>query len=578
MKETKPEALLTPYAESMDTNSPWSDYPRPGMVRDSFFSLNGAWDFAVGGECAPDEYECKILVPFPPESRLSGYDETIPEGGVLYYRRRFTLPEGFVKSRVLLHFGAVDTIAAVSLNGVKVGENVGGYLPFSFDITDGLTEGENELCVRVVDDLSPLYPYGKQKRDRGGMWYTPVSGIWQTVWLESVPKDYIEGLKITPSMTGVRLEVTGGAEDKRLTLDDSGKCYEWSGACIEITVDEPKLWSPESPYLYRFTLSCGEDAVSSYFALREVGVGEVGGVPRLMLNGKPYLFNGLLDQGYYPDGIFLPATSEGYKDDILLAKRLGFNMLRKHIKVEPQIFYYMCDVYGIAVFQDMVNNSEYSFFYDTALPTVGLKRMPDRLANKRAERQKVFIDHSLKTLETLYSHPCIVYYTIFNEGWGQFSADELYDIVKRADGTRIIDSTSGWFVRRNSDVDSRHVYFKAVKLGRGNGRPIVISEFGGYSCRVDGHLYGDGNYGYRLFADTEKLGEAVERLYVDEILPIIPRGISALVYTQLSDVEDETNGLVTYDRRVVKVDEERMRAAMARLAEAINGKGEGKDE
>ena len=571
MYDERYETLLTPYAENMDTVTPFGDYPRPSLVRESFLSLNGVWDFTLGGEEEPLEYGSKILVPFPPESRLSGYNDTIPEGRALYYRRRFSLPEDFVVGRVILHFGAVDTLCRVSLNGETVGEHEGGYLPFSFDITDKLSRGENELCVRVLDPLSPVYPYGKQKRDRGGMWYTPVSGIWQSVWLESVPEKYVESLKITPSLTGVRIEVSGGEETKRLTLDDSGVCYEWQGACVEIQLDEPKLWSPEHPYLYRFSLECGCDRVRSYFALRTVGVGVVSGVPRLLLNGEPYLFSGLLDQGYYPDGIFLPATARGYEDDILLAKRLGFNMLRKHIKVEPEIFYYLCDVHGMCVFQDMVNNSSYSFLFDTALPTVGLTRLPDKLRHRDKRTRKTFIAHSKETVRLLYSHPCIVYYTIFNEGWGQFSADELYDIIKEADPTRIIDSTSGWFTQKKSDVDSRHVYFKRVRLRRPSNRPVVISEFGGYSHRVSGHLFGDANYGYRSFSDRESFMDELERLYVDEILPIIPRGVSALIYTQLSDVEDETNGLVTYDRRVVKVDEARMQSISRRLYSQIKG-------
>ena len=570
MNNQKNEALLTPYAEKMNKETPWSDYPRPNLARESYLTLNGVWEFASGGNEAPEKYDCKILVPFPPESRLSGYGEDIPEGKVLYYRRSFTLPDSFNRGRVILHFGAVDTLCRVSLNGTEVCENEGGYLPFSVDITNALRKGENKLCVRVVDELSPIYPYGKQKRKRGGMWYTPVSGIWQSVWLESVPESYIKGIKITPSLTGALIEVTGGSDCKRLTLDEGGAVYEWQGACCEIRLDEPKLWSPENPFLYRFTLECGEDTVRSYFALRTVECCDVEGVPRILLNGEPYLFTGLLDQGYYPDGIFLPATVEGYENDILLAKRLGFNMLRKHIKVEPEIFYYLCDLHGMAVFQDMVNNSRYSFFLDTALPTVGLKRLPDKRRHSDEVSRRIFIEHSIKTVHHLYSHPCIVYYTIFNEGWGQFSADSVYDVIKTHDGTRVIDATSGWFTQKKSDVDSRHVYFKPVKFHGKAKRPIVISEFGGYSLRVAGHLFGDGNYGYKLFSNEGELMNALDKLYNDEILPLICRGVSGLVYTQLSDVEDETNGLVTYDRRVIKVEEDRLRKIMLRLRESIN--------
>ena len=458
---------------------------------------------------------------------------------------------------------------------MKVAENEGGYLPFSVDITDMLIYGENELIISAVDNLDKAYPYGKQTKSRGGMWYTPVSGIWQSVWLESVPSCYIEKLKITSKLDRVIIEVIGGDEAKKLTLDD-GTVYEWRGARCEIAPSVVNNWTPETPYLYHFTLECGEDTVKSYFALRSIETKKVSGIPRILLNGKPYLFNGLLDQGYYPDGLFLPATSDGYVNDILTAKSLGFNMLRKHIKIEPEIFYYLCDKLGMAVFQDMVNNSDYSFILDTALPTVGFKRIPDKYRHTNPKRREIFIEHSIKTLEHLYSYPCIVYYTIFNEGWGQFSADEVYEIIKKIEPERIIDATSGWFVQKKSDVDSRHVYFKPVKLGRVTDRPIVISEFGGYSYRVSGHLFGDGNYGYRLFKTGKEFEDAFVKLYSEEIAPLVPLGVCALVYTQLSDIEDETNGVMTYDRRVIKLNPDRIKPLMEKINASINNAKENK--
>ena len=569
MKTSNYETLLTPFAEDMDKRVPWSDYPRPTMVRDSYMTLNGTWDFAISKDEFPVKYSEKILVPFPPESRLSGYHSEISKGYRMYYRRTFTLPEGFNKGKVIFHIGACDTVSVVYINGNAVAENEGGYLPYHADITNALTDGKNEIIICAKDDLDKTYPYGKQTRERGGMWYTPVSGIWQSVWLESVPVDYIEKIKITSKIDRVIIETFGGAEEKKLTLSD-GTVYKWQGACYEIAPENPIQWSPENPYLYEFTLECGEDKIGSYFALRSIETGFSDGIPRLLLNGKPYLFNGLLDQGYYPDGLFLPATSEGYLNDILTAKRLGFNMLRKHIKVEPEIFYYLCDKHGMAVFQDMVNNSDYSFILDTALPTVGLKHMPDNLRHKSKQSRKIFIEHSLLTLEHLSSFPCIVYYTIFNEGWGQFSADLVYELIKSREPNRIIDATSGWFIRKRSDVDSRHVYFKPVKLGKVKNRPIVISEFGGYSYRVKGHLFGDGNYGYRLFKTNEEFEEAFIKLYSEEISPLIPLGISALVYTQVSDIEDETNGIMTYDRRVLKLTPAKIKPIMDKMQLSIN--------
>lgn len=566
--ESKLIHLTTAYANKMSKDMPWSDYPRPSMVRDSYYCLNGLWDFATAAFDKEPIFEKKILVPFCPESTLSGIGEAIPDGHLMHYRRSFTLPDGFVKKRTLLHFGAVDTICEVRLNGLTVGKHEGGYLPFSFDVTDALKE-ENELYVTVRDDLDTTYTYGKQTKKRGGMWYTPVSGIWQTVWLESLPENYITSLKIDTDMTSANIKVTGGTQKKRLILHETEQVFDFIDDDITITPSQIKRWSPEVPYLYNFTIEAGDDSVKGYFALREISVKEVAGIPRLCLNGEPYLFNGLLDQGYFPDGLFLPATSEGFRDDIRRMKDLGFNTLRKHIKVEPEIFYRLCDETGMAVFQDMVNNSDYSFIFDTALPTVGMKSFPDKCLHTDKRSRDVFEKEMRGTISHLNRFPCVLYYTVFNEGWGQFCADDMYRVAKECAPTRIVDATSGWFVRKRSDVDSRHVYFKPVRLGELGDRPIVISEFGGYSHRIDGHLATPDNYGYKLYESIEDFREGFRALYEDEILPLIPKGISALIYTQVSDIEDETNGLLTYDREICKLDAEPTRALMERLAKSI---------
>ena len=566
--ESKIINLTTAYEEKMDRNTPWSDYPRPSLVRDSFYCLNGLWDFSVCPDGEAPKYDKKILVPFSPESALSGYCNEIPVGMLMHYRRNFSLPEGFTCDRVILHFGAVDTICDVMINGEVVGHHEGGYLPFSFDITDFL-KTENELCVKVRDDLDNIYPYGKQTRKRGGMWYTPVSGIWQTVWIESVPKDYVTAIKIDSDTRSAKITVLGGVEAKKLTIHETGEVFDFIGDTITLTPKDIKLWSPESPFLYNFTLKSGEDEVVGYFALRKIDIQEFYGIPRICLNGEPYLFNGLLDQGYFPDGLFLPATSEGFSDDILMVKRLGFNTLRKHIKVEPEIFYHLCDKLGVVVFQDMVNNSDYSFFRDTALPTVGLRGLSDKNLHKNKKSREIFERDMRETIEHLNRFPSVLYYTVFNEGWGQFSADEMYEVAKECAPSRIIDATSGWFVQKKSDVDSRHVYFKPVKLGKVGKRPIVISEFGGYSHRVEGHLSSPDNYGYKLYETMDEFEAGFRNLYENEILPLIPKGVSALIYTQVSDVEDETNGLVTYDRRVVKVSESYTKKMMEKLSDSI---------
>ncbi len=552
--------------------TPWQEYPRPQLKRDSYVNLNGYWDFAIVKTGAQPAAWEKILVPFPPESIASQVEKTPKKDEELVYRRSFTLPEGFNKGRVLLHFGAVDQICSVSLNGAELDHHEGGCLPFTIELTNALREGENQLTVRVTDKLDHRYPWGKQRADRGGMWYTPVSGIWQTVWLESVPAQYIRGIRFTPGLEGVTVSIEGGAGEISITTPGGSLTAAVGETPVFIPIPSPRLWTPDDPYLYPTTVTMGEDKVETYFALRTVTVGEDSrGIKRIMLNGKPIFLHGLLDQGYFPDGIFLPPCEADFEKEILRLKAMGFNTLRKHIKIEPDIFYHLCDKFGMIVLQDMVNNGDYSFIRDTALPTVGLKTLPDRRpANKKKrERRQVFMEHSRKTVETLYNHPSICYWTIFNEGWGQFNADEAYDTLRSWDSSRIIDSTSGWFFQSKSDVDSHHVYFKPVKLAAGD-RLLVLSEFGGYAHSVPGHSFNESDqYGYKAFKDLPALRAAVAQLYEKEILPLIPAGLCGAIYTQVSDVEDETNGVFTYDRRVDKLDESTMAPVAKKLYAAM---------
>ena len=551
--------LYTPEGEALAAEGfaarPWNEYPRPQLRRDSFLNLNGAWEFRVGGGEAE-----QILVPFPPESALSRIGRAMPRGETMHYRRRFSLPDGFAQTdkRVILHFGAVDQHAEVSLNSLSVGRHSGGYDAFSFDITEYLTPGENTLDVLVRDDLDCTLPYGKQSSKRGGMWYTPISGIWQTVWLEAVPAVHVKGLRITPATDTVVIAAEGIRKGTIAVETPEGKIFaDMAEEIAEIRIPSPRRWSPEDPYLYRFTLQAGEDLVESYFALRTLEIRTVDGHPRLCLNGKPYFFNGLLDQGYFSDGIYTPASPICYEEDILAMKALGFNTLRKHIKIEPDAFYYACDRLGMIVFQDMVNNGNYSFLRDTALPTIGMKRFPDRLLHpRRAERQAFFAGMDA-AVRQLYNFPCICCWTIFNEGWGQFDSQSAYVRMKQLDATRFVDTVSGWFKPlfrdAQSDVESLHVYFKPYRHKPAR-RPVVLSEFGGYALAMEGHRFNPQKvYGYRLYDTPEALAEALERLYTDEIAPAIPCGLCAAIYTQVSDVEDETNGLLTYDRRVNKL-------------------------
>ena len=577
-KEVLCTELYTPEGAALIKNPsaiPWSEYPRPHLKRDSYLCLNGAWEFATSPVGAAPQYGETVRVPFVPESPLSGIGRAMPRGERLCYRRRFVLPEGFVHGRVLLHIGAADQIAEVLVNGCSFGTHRGGYASFSFDVTDCL-QAENTVEVLVTDELeNKILPYGKQCFKRGGMWYTPTSGLWQTVWLESTPTQYVRELHVTTDESGADLTVE--MNDRSLCngevvlhLPTKDTVFALQNGHARIEVQDPVLWSPDTPVLYDVTVKTESDTVETYFALRTLEVKEVGGYPRLCLNGKPYFFHGLLDQGYFSDGIFLPASPEGYERDILAAKKMGFNMLRKHIKVEPELFYYACDRLGMTVFQDMVNNSDYSFLRDTALPTVGIKRLSDLRMHKNKESREAFLSCMEETVNRLSFHPCVCYWTIFNEGWGQFDHASAYDRLKAIDSTRFVDSVSGWFTPRRadalrSDVESLHIYFKPVRI-KPSKKPIVLSEFGGYSYRAEGHVYNlNHNYGYRTFTEQSAFADALEKLYTDEVLPAIGRGLCAAVYTQLSDVEDETNGLLTYDRQVEKVDAERMK----RIADAL---------
>ena len=560
MKTTVYNDLYTPEGESLTVGA-WDVYPRPQLVRDSFFSLNGAWDFST------DEGKWgTIIVPFPPESLLSGVHRHMGKRPHLIYKKTFTLPAGFVNQRVLLHFGAVDQIATVTLNGTVLGEHRGGYAPFSFDITDALLD-TNTLVVKVTDNLSDkILPYGKQCEKRGGMWYTPVSGIWQTVWIESVPAEYVRSLQIDTGADYAVIRADGVANGTVTVTTPAGEIpVPMCDGVARVELPSPRLWLPEDPYLYEFTVRTESDTVRSYFALRTLDIRDVDGISRLCLNGKPYFFHGVLDQGYFSDGIFTPASPKCYDNDILAMKELGFNMLRKHIKIEPEYFYYACDRLGMIVFQDMVNNGDYSFFRDTALPTVGIKSLPDGHLHRDPATRQAFIRGMEETVAQLRNHPSVCCWTIFNEGWGQFDSDNMYRRLKALDSSRFIDTASGWFRGAASDVESEHVYFKPVKL-KPSDKPLFLSEFGGYVYRVEGHVFNpDKTYGYRIFDDRQKFEDTLIALYENEVIPQIGLGLCAAVYTQLSDVEDETNGLLTYDRKVCKVDAARMREMAAKL-------------
>lgn len=561
-------------------------YPRPQFVRNSYWCLNGKWDFSAStSPVVPLRFTKKINVPYPPQSERSGIDEQVKHS--FWYRKRFRLPEGFVKDRVILHFGAVDQIAAVIFNGKYLGSHEGGYLPFSFDITELLKNSvENEILVYVRDEINPRIPYGKQVHKPGGMWYPQVSGIWQSVWIESVPAKRIDSIKCSwhEGEKELSIIVKGNSEEYEFCLEspiiydrDKHNNFEIIKTQIlkngenRIKIENPKLWSPEHPYLYYFILKNEEDMVRSYYALRTIDIKRIDGVDRLCLNGQPYFFHGVLDQGYFSEGMWTPPSYRYYEKDIRSMKELGFNTLRKHIKIEPDQFYYDCDRIGMAVFQDMVNNGDYSYIRDTIMPTVLPNYVGHRKSDKKIkvakEIRECFVKHSEETIDYLYNFPCILYYTIFNEGWGQFHSDKVLAHLKKRDNTRIYDSTSGWYKQNDSDVESVHCYFHKVPFERSKWtKPVVVSEFGGYCLRINEHCaYESQSFGYGEFDDVHRLTKRIERMYMEEIIPHMRYGICGAIYTQLSDVEEEINGLYTYDRKVCKVEKDIMQRVAKRL-------------
>ena len=571
--------LTTPWGERLDESRILTEYPRPQMRRDSYLNLNGRWEYAItGSDEPPQSWDGTILVPFSPESALSGVGRTLEPGQTLWYRRELTVPEGFLPrdGRLLLHFGAVDQEAAVYLNGVLLGRHMGGYNAFTLDATDALGP-RNTLVVRVHDDTdASFHSRGKQKTRRGGIWYTPQSGIWQTVWMEAVPRYYIESLRIVPLFDQSAVEVTVRcAQPLQCEATVDGRTVPFtSGEAARIPMPDFRAWSPEDPYLYDLSVTLGEDRVESYFGMRKMEVrADRGGVKRLFLNGEPYFQSGLLDQGYWPDGLYTAPSDEALIFDIQTAKAMGFNMLRKHIKVEPMRWYYHCDRLGMLVWQDMPSGGGKYRFSTVTLPLItGLHRRDNRyraFARASSQGRAEYMDELEEMVGQLFNAPSVALWVPFNEGWGQFDSTLVMERLRALDPTRPVDPASGWHDQGAGDLRSLHVYFKPFRFRYDRrGRALALSEFGGYNLRVDGHCFNQKDYGYRRLPDAAALWRDFARLYEREVLPAVPRGLCAAVYTQLSDVEDELNGLMTYDRRVVKLDAEDVRELNERLREA----------
>ncbi len=566
-----PGPLLTRWGARLQPDQTWTEYPRPQMRRARWQNLNGLWELAITSRQGPrpKRFPHRVLVPFAVESRLSGLGLAVRPDQVLWYRRSFSLQKR-PGHRVLLHFGAVDWEAQVWVNGHQVGKHRGGYDPFWMDITEALgNRQEHELVVRVWDPTDSGYqPRGKQTLRPRGIWYTAVSGIWQTVWLEQVPPQFIRRLKITPKVPEKSVEVIALVHQGQhctvqvqvLQQDQVvAQGITWPGKPLRVSIPHPRLWSPEDPFLYdlKVTLLNAQaqvvDQVESYFGMRQVGlVRDSQGRLRLGLNGKPLFQFGPLDQGWWPEGLYTPPSDQAMLYDLQVVKRLGMNMIRKHVKVEPQRWYYHCDRLGILVWQDMPNGDRHIGRRDP-----DLKRSPESAQNFRQELQAV--------VDALYNHPCVVMWVPFNEGWGQFDTAGITRWLQQYDPTRLVNSASGWTDRGTGHVLDIHAYPGPAMPPLESRRAVVLGEFGGLGWPVPGHLWTQKrNWGYRTYHSQEELQRHFDQL-MQRLLPLVSRGLAAAVYTQLTDVETEVNGLMTYDRAVLKVDEELVRRWAQRL-------------
>ena len=581
--DDKINPLYTPWGENLDKTNIWQEYPRPQMKRSHYQMLHGEWDYAIVSKSEDKSFESQgtILVPFSPETLLSGVERQLQPDEYLWYQKELTFTEDELsrkaqKERCVLHFDAVDQQAVVLINGVEVMRHYGGYLPFSVDITDYVSAQAMILQVQVQDDSDTSYhTRGKQTLKRGGMFYTAQSGIWQSVWYEWVPENYVETFRITPNYdeASVKVELVSKERFSDVTIEtEENISYELAtevvsgGCCTTITMhfedEQFEEWSPENPKLYQFILKADQDWIQSYFAMRAFTIEkDEKEVPRFCLNHKPYFLNGVLDQGYWPDGLLTAPCDEAFVYDIELAKNLGFNMIRKHIKIEPLRRYYHCDRLGMIVWQDMVNggtkyNMPFVCYMPTALPALGRVVRDNTyhmFSRKSEEGRKRWEEECKGTVAHLYNVPSISTWVPFNEAWGQFDAARIAGDVKTQDPTRTVDHASGWFDQKAGDFNSVHNYFRKLKVEKDDKRAFVISEYGGYACHIKGHSSVDRIFGYKKYESTDDVSKAFKELIEQQIYPLVEAGLSGAVYTQLSDIEEEVNGLVTYDRKIVKM-------------------------
>lgn len=570
---------LSPWGENLNVVSPLQEYPRMQLQRDSYLSLNGVWEYQIvksENELSKENWK-EIVVPFALGSKLSQVEEELHADEFLYYRKHFLYEK--TENNVILNFEAVDQITEVYLNGVLVGEHRGGYTPFEFDITRFVKE-DNELIIKVSDPSdSGLYAYGKQKVKHGGMWYTPSSGIWQSVWIEELQKEYISDIKITPDYdhSCVYLNLAGKYEQAVITVVANGEVVH-RGVTVEkeykIVLDDFHPWSIDDPFLYDLYIGVEEETIKSYFGMRKFSTGtDERGYQRFFLNDKPLFLNGLLDQGYSIDGLLTFPSDEAMVYEIEKIKEMGFNMIRMHAKVECRRFYYLCDKYGLLVMQDIPNGALYDFAFMTLRPNLLLLKQDDHIydnfGREKKESREAYYKELSDILDDLYNAVCIFAWVPFNEGWGQFDSKEVTEYIKDYDSTRLVDSASGWYDQGAGDFHSIHNYFLPFRVPKEDGRVLILSEFGGYSYLEKKHSEAEKLYGYKKFKDRVDLDRAIQKLYQNTIIKNIPKGLSGCIYTQVSDVEDECNGLFTADRKMVKIDIKKMKKLCDKCQKAL---------
>ena len=561
--------LLSPWGEKLNRDLPLPEYPRMQLQRNSYTCLNGVWECQINHGEEPEQTAWQpIVVPFAAGCALSGVTHELQPGEVLWYRTYFRYE--LTGERVILNFEAVDQHCTVWLNGLEAGSHHGGYTPFSLDVSPYI-KVYNEMLVQVTDDSNlGSYAFGKQRLDHSGMWYTPTAGIWQTVWLENLPEHAVQDIKITPDYDNAQvfLRLAGDFSQAVVTVfADRKLVHRGITGSHDYTIPLPDFhpWSPDDPFLYDLYIETEDDTVKSYFGMRKFGRRrDSSGQLRFALNDRPLFLSGLLDQGYSVDGLLTYPSEDAMVYEIRQVKNLGFNMLRKHVKQECRRWYYLCDVYGLLVMQDMPNGGwPYDFKAIGALPTIGFRKMSDdnneKLGRTDAEGKEIYYRELMAMLDCLYNTVSVFAWVPFNEGWGQFDSEKVTAYIREYDSTRLIDSASGWHDQGAGDFDSRHCYFRPFRAPKPEERLMFLSEFGGYSYLEQGHSEPGSVYGYKKFSDRLQWNEAVLEAFRRDVLKNIPKGLAGCIFTQVSDVEDEINGLFTADRRVLKIDGRKMR-------------------